>query len=387
MIFRRLLAPVVILILFGFSNCKSVPDSVNAETSFSSNEFFRIDINESRGNFFLYYLSDARRMHYEQLFNSRNLPGSYTSISVDGKVFRLGDSHFPAVLEWLNGNPVLKFEYHGIIVTQVFSLVRTDSSAVNNGVMITYTIYNFMNQDSSVGLTVLIDTTLGEEKNKTPFIIHSDDSSGETRSVTTETLIEGETGSRYWVSRGSNAALIGSIIDPLDSEAKAPDFIHFANWKRLHNSKGRLNYSQGRALGSDSAVSYIYEPVLIESGNVISYRIFLTTDDADWGISVEEPQDQTHEPELQMEQEYVTAAAPIAEEPPAPAIPVMPAVKFDLAAMEEEILAAAIENNEHAEVQILIRLHDILVQFVKGEIDLSEQDLLDIERAIERLKF
>lgn len=387
MIFRKLLMLFISLILLGLLNCKSVPDTANANSLFPSNEFIRLDINEGRGNFFLFYLSDSNRMRYEQLFNSREQSASYTSISVDGKIFRLGDRHFPAVFEWLDGHPVLKFEYQDIIVTQVFSPVRTVNSTVNNGAMITYTIYNFRDHVSSVGLTVLIDTMLGEENKMTPFVVFGKSSGDEAKSITSETLIEGESG-KYWVSKGSNAALIGSVADPLDREAKAPDFIHFANWKRLFDSAWRLNYSQGRSFSSDSAVMYIYEPAFIESGSVISYRIFLTTDDADWDIYIPPALELVvQEPELQEivrehEPVIITTAPVIAEKPPEPAVN-----KFNLAAIEEEVLAAAIENNEHAEIQMLIRLQDILVQFLNGKMDLSAQDLSDIERAIERLMF
>jgi len=391
MIFRRVTNYFLILILLCFVSCKSTP--VNPDSSFPDDGFIRLVIDEKTGSFSLFTLTDPQRRRYEQLFNSREKNASYSSVSIDGNVYRLGDKNFRSALEWQGGNPVLKFESSGITVTQLFTPARTSGSAVDNGVMITYTIANSTNQACSAGLLVLIDTTLGEENRMTPFIT-------ETMSIIGETLVEGGTGGRYWISRGNNASLMGSIANPLGN-SKAPDYIHFANWKRLHDSSWRLDYSEGRALGSDSAVCYIYEPVLIESGGFITYSIFLTTEDDAWFTALRQPAVTIPQTENTAPQHNTT--------PPVIIIPAEPVIEFsviedieeeiseitssdkpvtsiDIFAIEEEILAAAILNNENAEIKTLIKFQEILIQFLNGEIDLNEHDLLEIERAVERLR-
>ena len=387
MIFRRVFIYFIffLLIFFNFSNCKSAP--VNPDSSFPDDGFIRLVIDEKTGGFSLFYLANPQRMRYEELFHSSESSASYTSVSINGNISRLGDKNTRPVLEWQRGNPVLKFESNGIIITQAFSPVRTSGSAVDNGVMITYTIRNSTAQASSVGLLLLLDTTLGEERKMIPFIT-------ETLSITSETLLDGSSSGRYWISRGNSASLMGSIANPLGN-TKPPDYIHFANWKRLHDSAWRLEYSQGRTLGSDSAVCYIYEPVLIERGGVITYSIFLATEDENW-IKVRQPaeivtQEQEiilpvtihiPEPEVQLPAAQTPA---VKEEIPVNDVSGAP-VTIDIYAIEEEVLNAAIINNENAEIMTLIRLQEILIQFLNGEIVLNEQDLSEIERAVQRLR-
>ena len=338
----------LLLVLF-FSSCKTIP----GETSIPKDGYVRLEVNEKTGGFLLFYFSDPEKTNYEPLFNNNEQgASSYTSINIDGNVFKLGDRNFRPALDWQNGNPVLTFESSALKVTQAFTPVRMQDSAFDSGVMITYAIYNYGDQSSLVGLRLLIDTTLGEWRGTVPFITQNEDLSEII--IGNETLIRGSQGAKYWISRGKGASLMGSIANPLNADETVPD-IYFANWKRLHNSAWEPKYSQNRSFGSDSAVCYVYEPALIESGGVLSYTIFLTTEDTDLYNLIRYQNE------------------PVQNDSAAAAV------------IEEKTIPEPSVNNINADIQMLLRLQDVLNQFINGEIDLNEQDLLEIERAIERL--
>ncbi|MCL2808725.1 MAG: hypothetical protein FWD24_01525 [Treponema sp.] len=231
----------------------------------------RLVLNERTGNYLLYYLTNGR---YEALFN-REQTTSFTSIYVDGNIFRLGNRPFRTRFENQSGNPSVIFEVSNLRVTKVFTFIKTVSSHAVNGVMITYNIQNISNSNIFMGLRVLIDTELGEGRGLTPFFTNN-------REITNETLIGITANDMYWISRGRRASLMGSIINPIDNTAKKPDFIHFANWKRLFDAPWMLNYLEGHTFNNDSAVCYFFEPTILETGRTISYSIILSAEDTSW---------------------------------------------------------------------------------------------------------
>ncbi|MCL2719994.1 MAG: hypothetical protein FWD47_01470 [Treponema sp.] len=291
----------------------------------------RLVLNERTGAYVLYYL-DGRR--YEQLFN-RSQSTSYTSIYIDGNVSRLGSRPFRTRYENRNGIPSIIFESPNLRVTKSFTFIMTGNSQQINGVMVTYNVLNIGNTNTIVGLRMLLDTSLGEGRGRIPFISNS-------RNITDETLIRDASGERYWISRGPKVSLMGSIRNPLDNTEKAPDFIYFANWKRLNEAPWMLDYSEGRAFGNDSAVCYFYEPALLSPGSDFSYSFFLTAEDADWYN-----------------------------------IPVQNVI---------ETLSVNPVESERLDMNILIELQETLRRFISGQINLTEQELFEIERTIERYR-
>jgi len=301
----------------------------------------RLIINEKTGNFSLYYLSIPEKMRYEPLFDSREQGSSFLEVSVDGVVHRLGKSKiFSTRLEDQDGNPAVVYESPSLIVRKVFTPVRTPNSQAINGLNITVTVQNTGEQAVSTGLRMLIDTHLGEGRKRIPFQTNNE-------SVLRERLIEGTSGEMYWISRGPNFSLMGSIINPYDRNTRVPDFVHMASWKRLYKAKWNLIYKEGRSFNyfpyffRDSAVCYYYEPAMLEAGESFTYTVILSTEDIEWyaGIST-----------------------------------------VDLAVPEDGI------KYEDAHLLMLYRLLEILKQFVSGETVLNEEDLDEIERSIETLK-
>jgi len=331
--------------------------------------FFRLILNERTGTFSLYFLFDPGAMRYEPLFNASIPSASFLSVNVDGNVHRLGESRtFRTSYERLDGNPALVFESSSLKISEIFSPVKTANSPVVNGVKITITVENLGVQRSSVGLRLLLDTHLGEGQGKIPFITNS-------RLITKETLIEGSSGEKFWISRGERVALMGSILSPLNN-SRPPDFVHIANWKRLNDVPWRLRAYEERSFNyipysiGDSAVCYYYEPVNLESGGTFTYTIFLTTEDTAWYNSAVVP-----EPEPEPVRETQTEL---------PMVITAPTVNFT--ALEEAAKREAAQYYDDADVLYLISLQAILDQFLAGEISLNEQDLAEIERSINRLR-
>jgi len=305
----------------------------------------------------LSYVTNSAYSSYEPLFISRNPKSSYMSVSVNGKIYRLGKSRaFSSSITRQNGNPALVFESQFLTVTQEFTPVRSGNSRNANGVMITIDIQNTSAKNATVGLRFLLDTELGEKRGKQPFVMQN-------QVVAAETLIESSSGEKYWMSKGDTVSLMGSIINPVDSNEIAPDYVHFANWKRLNDASWKLRYAQGRSFSSfpysmnDSAVCYFYEPAEIAGGSMLSYKIFLTAEDAAW----------YYPPERSV---YIISESAIRT--------------IDISSLEEAAFLEAMHNNENPDWLTLRRVQEILNQFVEGDIVLNENDMAEIERIINK---
>jgi len=389
--FLILLFPVVLILSGG---CASTTERSQSASAVSPNDsadapqtpdgFIRIILNENTGGFSLYYLAQPRAMRYVPLFNSRQPSASYLSISVNGNVHRLGRSGaYRTSLQRIDGNPAFVFESSHITVTQVFTPIKTANSDHANGVMITITAQNTGERRANVGFRLLIDTDLEEEQDEIQFL-----TSGQI--LTGETLIEGSSNERFWISRGSNASLMGSIINPFSPDSNVPDFVHIANWKRFNDVPWRLRYYEGRSFNNvpysigDSAVCYYFEPSPLDSERSVTYTVILSTEDVAWYNSavrtvrvqtpVEIDTDTNIETEIETESE--TESVEIISFAPS----------IDIASIEEAARIEAEQNNEDPEMVTLLRLQEILNQFIAGEIELNERDMAEIESAINRLR-
>jgi hypothetical protein len=338
-----------VLLIFFLLSCSSVDRSVESEIGIQNNEIkqgnIHLILNERNGGFSLYYLSDQETARYEPLLNNRFQGSSYASVLVDGRTHHMGSRHFPTRLESRNGNPAFVFESPTLTVTQVFSPVTTINHPVVNGIMITFIIQNTSSENQSVGLRMIIDTDLRERGNRNHFFTDS-------RNIRNETLLSGDGDERYWISRGNNVSLMGSIANPMDQSGITPDYVHFANWRMLSDSRWRLRHFNGRSFLGDSAVSYIFEPAILGSGNSLTYSIFLTSEDIEWYDIVSRPGVDTTR------------------------FPVMDWIFID----ETQAVDRGID------LSTLVRLQQLLIQFINGEIDLSERDLIEIERTIDRYR-
>ena len=350
-----------------------------------TNGYVRLILNESSGRYSIYYLSNPNAVRYEPLFSGEDPATSYATVLMDGKVYRLGGKFFKNKFEKQDGVPSFVFEGENLTVTQIFTPIKSPNSKFVNGVMVTYKIQNTGSMQSAVGLRILIDTDLGE-KIKNVFL------TGE-QIVKNETLLEGHSGERFWISRGKNTALMGSIINPVDTSAKVPDFIHFANWKRLNDVPWRLKYVKKRSFNNmpfsvnDSAVCYYYEQQLLEPGSEFTYSIVLSTEDVEWYNSLRVPAPPP------VSQPAKAPPAPVKAAPPVPAVPAPAAIEnakeaptLDIKQIEMDAYVDAINAGEDVNAFTLKRYQEILNKFIAGEMSLNEQDIIELEKAIERYR-
>jgi len=358
-----------------------------------TNGYVRLILNESSGRYLIYFLSHPNSSRYEPLFSSDDPATSYATVLMDGKVYRLGGKYFKNRYEkQSNGFPSFVFEGENITVTQVFTPVKSANSKYINGVMITYTVQNTGSEETATGLRILIDTELSEKASKN-FL------TGE-QVIKNETLLEGHSGERFWISRGKNTALMGSIVNPVDQNAILPDFIHFANWKRLNDAPWKIKYVKKRSFTNapfsinDSAVCYYFDPQMLNPGKEFTYSIVLSTEDIDWYNSMKvsaSPVIAAAPPPVKAVVPVPAKAAPQVSTTPAP-VPVVEkpveakpiiAPTIDIKQIEMDAYAEATTSGENVNAFTLKKYQDILNQFIAGEIQLNEQDINDLEKAIE----
>jgi len=379
---------VLISVLLIFGSCKNLSakkddtgkqPNKKQEKSIPDDGYIRLVLNEKKGNFTLYYLADPKKMRYEPLFNSKDTAASYLSVLVDGEVYRLGTSKkFKTKIIRDKKNMAFVFESPFLKVTQVFSPVRTSSSQMANGVKVTMSIQNTGTERSFVGLRMLIDTDLNEKGNKIPIMTN-------TQLVSSELLIESNSNDKFWISRGNKISLMGSIANPIECIGKSPDLVHIANWKRLRDTPWRLPYSQGRAFNNmsysagDSAVCYYFGPEMVDRNRILTYTVFLTTEDPEWY--------KLNEPPINMTASIISEKVepPVVAELPKET-PLKDGLTINIPAIEAAAIIEAAATNQDENVLILLKLQDILNQFIEGQIIINEKDLAEIEKFIEQYR-
>jgi len=242
--------------------------------------------------------------------------------------------------------------------------------------MVTITMQNTATQRSFAGLRMLLDTTLGEGSNGTPILTN-------TQAVSSETIIEGSSNERYWISRGKKVSLMGSIVNPVTVRGKGPDLVHIANWRNLRNAPWRLNYSQGQPLNKrpsrlgNSAVCYYFGPEMIDRNKTLTYTIFLTTEDVAWYRLAEPPFNMTAS---------IISDTPAPTKPQTRIEPVRNELNINIPAIEAQAAIEASVTNENPDTIVLLRLQDILNQFISGDIHINERDLTEIDNFLDKYR-
>ena len=300
----------------------------------------RLVIHETSGRFSLFCLTDPELERYEPFFTHQDPRTSFLAVYHNDRIFRLGESlRFRIIHELQNGNPVISFDSQFLNIRKEFSFIKTADSPEYNGIKIIIKIENTSATQASVGLRMLIDTNLGEGRGSVPFFVGK-------QAITGETIIEGNSGEELWFSRSDRLSLMGSISVPVNEIGKDPDFLHFANWKRLNDAPWKAAYIHGRnfhmppySIG-DSAVCYYYEPEVIQPGETIIYSVFLA-EESPYGFG---------------EKQRVESGRAI----------------FD--------------SNLDANIQRLHNLLNLIDRYIAGEIYISEEELAFIEREVYGLK-
>jgi hypothetical protein len=236
----------------------------------------KLVLHETTGRFSLYYLSDFASEKYEPFFVDEDPRTSFITVMVNNMTYKLGDSvSFRFRTGGTETNPALIFESSFLSVTEEFSFIKTGNSPETNGVAITIKAVNRGAREASVGFRLLLDTSLGEGSTRTPFIT-------DRQSIISETVIEKAAGEKWWISGNGQISLMGSISEGV---GKTPEFVHFANWKRLNEAPWKINSVSGRNFNylpysiGDSAVAYYFDPAVISGGQERSCSLLLAAED------------------------------------------------------------------------------------------------------------
>jgi hypothetical protein len=235
----------------------------------------KLVIDEKLGRFSLYHMTDVERKTWSPLFWDKDKRTSFLSVLVGSREYKLGEtSSFKVVMRGTDKKPVLAFESPFLSVTEEFSFIRTASSGVSDGVRIDIRVENWSEEKTTVGARLLIDTFLGEKTNPN---FRTD-----LRPIDSELVINKTTNDQYWVSHNDKYGMMGSIfVEGID----APDYVQFANWKRLNDARFTAEYVSTRSFNAmpfsakDSAVCYYLEPKPMERWEQRAMTVLLAAED------------------------------------------------------------------------------------------------------------
>ena len=313
----------------------------------------KLVLNPNTGRFSLYYMNDLAREEFTPLFTDQDPRTSFLSLMINNRTYKMGEtSLFKTTLGGTPSSPSLIFESSFAVVVQNFSFIKTGSSPMTNGVLITITVTNKSEQTINAGLRLLIDTDLGE-KNSAHFYINQSQ-------INNETLIERTSSENYWVSKNSKVALMGSILGE-----NRPDSIHFANWKRLNDAPWKINHMPGRNFNllpysiGDSAVCYYYESAPLPKGSTRTASLTLFS---------------TLETERVIEYETVIVKAEETETEP-------PAISVEISNTDAD-LADSIRVDLHTLSDLVLRLDET----INSHVYISDEELAAISLLISRIK-
>jgi hypothetical protein len=296
---------------------------INALSNLGAAEYsdgrIKLVIDEKLGRFSLYYMTDVEKKTYEPLFWDKDKRTSFLSAYINGKEYKLGNSsEFKMIIRGEKNKPSLVFESAFLSIAQDFSFIRTASSGVSNGVRIDVRLESWSPKMVEAGARLMVDTHLGE-KTVPPFRT-------DLRPIGSETLIDKTSPDQYWVSRNGNYGLMGSIFV---EGTETPDFVQFANWKRMNGARFKVNYVQGRSFNAtpfsvkDSAVCYFLDIRPMNRWDRRVMTVLLAAED-DYGFEGEKLPDEREYPQpvivdgkviIQTASEPAPAAQPVVAVP------------------------------------------------------------------------
>jgi hypothetical protein len=227
----------------------------------------RLVVDESTARISLYRLIDVAKGRYEALIFDQDPRTSFATLSVDGRLYKLGDSFdFRVSVARTDTGVRIEFRSSSFVVRQIVDFARSDGSALADGVRVTFALENISEREASLGLRYLVDTWLGEKSglhfltDKRPRIV-------------TETSIA-KTDPDSWVeSPGEKAAF---MIQFDGAGMDRPDRVLLSNWKRLSEASWGFDANPQRNFTlipysiNDSAAALYWEPVSVARGGTRS---------------------------------------------------------------------------------------------------------------------
>ncbi|MFW5729268.1 MAG: hypothetical protein ACOCYG_06345 [Spirochaetota bacterium] len=226
----------------------------------------RLTLHEDVGRFSISYLRDLRREDYVPLFYAQDPRTSVISVTDGEQVHRLGDAGvFTLRTETEGDSPAFLFRSSSLEVRQRFTFVSSPNARLANGVRMDLTITNTSERSADVGVRVLLDTHLSENRGE-----HFAVAGG--RAIGSETALEPGASTPYWTSMSDRYEDVGLQYMLSGSSVTVPERVVFANWKRLSDSRYDYTTRSGRSFSllpysiNDSAVAVYYSQETVGPG-------------------------------------------------------------------------------------------------------------------------
>ncbi len=238
------------LVSFGFA-------AVEVEALELREGLVRLELDETSGAFSLYYLADIAANRYVPLFFSQDPETSGIAVLDGNRFSRLGESGgFNLQTQETREGGRFVWTSATLEVIQDFSFVASEGSRLANGVQITITVINRSEESRTIGLRLLIDTTLGESQ-PAHFLVDGQ------QEITRE---EEVSSGRYWLSPSATNPGLGLRFSFGGDGVSRPTRVVFANWKRLIESNWDYAVRESRTFSllpysiNDSAAAMYYGP-------------------------------------------------------------------------------------------------------------------------------
>ncbi|MDR1862902.1 MAG: hypothetical protein LBQ67_03170 [Treponema sp.] len=238
----------------------------------------RLVLHEETGRFSLYSIDANSQGRHEALFADQDPRTSFLSIFFNDRIYKLGDTSAFRTRAGGNGSrPSFVFESPFLVITEEFSFIKTPGANSSNGISLRITVKNQSLQQARVGVRFLLDTDLGENSSRPPFITDK-------RAIGSEIFLEKGSPDGWWFSKNQQRSLMGSMFGSAEN-GEEPDSLYFANWKRLSDVSWKIPYRQGRNFNlppysvGDSAVCYYFEPRFLNREETFSFTIVLAASD------------------------------------------------------------------------------------------------------------
>ncbi|MCX7025793.1 MAG: hypothetical protein NT080_14435 [Spirochaetes bacterium] len=256
----------------------------------------KLVVNEQTARFSLYYLADITKNVYVPLLYDQEPRTSFPSLSLDGKVFRLGDSaEYRYTIGKGEKEAYIEYRSSFCVVRQTFSFIPSEGSDMTDGIAIRFELENVSDRDITVGIRYLLDTYLGE-KNGKHFSVGSRDK------LASEYSLSGAFEERKFTTPSDTATSYAFML--AGEGVTKPDRVLFANWKRLYDGGWAIDIVPTRDFNlypysvNDSAVAVYYEPVKLRKGAIRTVSLLMGID-APGGFTAKLPDSPTdREPEL-----------------------------------------------------------------------------------------
>jgi len=223
----------------------------------------RLVVDDRSGRFALYYLADVTKNRYVPLLYDQETRTTYPTLMVDQKAYRLGETaEFRTTVAKDGAGVTIEYRSSFSVIRQSFSFTTSTGATLSDGVMISVTVENVSQKDSTIGFRYLFDTWLGE-KAGTHFVAPSGTVLG------TEALY-GIDSTEPWIKSPGDAG--ASLQVALTGPATRPDRVIAANWKRLNDASWAIETNASRNFTllpysvNDSALALYYDPVVVRPG-------------------------------------------------------------------------------------------------------------------------